>query len=109
MALYVQTTRDLHQRRERVFAEIRAAKKRWSQKGHATEFNCLLRLDKPGRKLLKEAEERSRREFSARRGYDKTGVDLGLTAPVDATSAVDGRQDFVYWLAREFEGYLIDK
>ena len=91
VALFVQTTRELHERRRRAFAELLAAKRRWN--GHS-EFNVPLRLDRPGRQLFDDAVG----EYNWKILRNKSALDVGELE----------RQDFVAWLAREFDDYRID-
>jgi hypothetical protein len=88
LALYVQTTRPLHEQRERMFSEILAAKRKW--KG-MSEFNVALRLDNPGRILYKDAVAAYKREI--RRNIGESAVT---------------QEDFLRWLAREYDYWRID-
>ena len=91
IALYVQTTRELYMRREQILADTLAGKKKWDG---LSEFNVLLRLDRPGRQLFAEAVSWYNREI----WKNKTSLDVGELE----------RQDFVAWLAREFDGFVIE-
>ena len=91
IALYVQTTRELYEKREQMFGGVMAAKQKWAGR---TEFNIPLRLDMPGRRLFTEAVCWYNREILRNR----SSLDVGELE----------RQDFVAWLAREFDGYRID-
>lgn len=91
LALYAQTTRSLHEHRQRIFDDILKAKRKW--KG-MSEFNALLQLDKRGRQLAHEAESMYAREILRGKSYLKLGE--------------RGLQDFVLWLAREFDDHVID-
>ncbi len=88
LALYVQTTRPLHEKRERIFAEVLDAKRRWTG---MSEFNAALRLDNPGRQLYKTAVAAYRAEI---------GQDIGGSAVT--------QEDFLQWLAFEYDCYRID-
>lgn len=89
LALFAQTTRELHEHRQRIFDDLLNAKKRW--KG-MSEFNVLLRLDGPGRALAHQAERMYACEMKSTIKLDERGL-----------------QDFVLWLARELDDYRIDK
>ena len=113
IALYVQTTRDLYDRRERVFADLLKQKKSW--KG-MSEFNVLVRLDVVGRALFRDAVASYEDEIlnRGRKRRDEEGNRVPRITFTDGNlESVGGlertRQDFILWLAREFEGYIIDK
>ena len=101
LALYVQTTRNLHERREKVFAEIMRQKQAW--KG-ASEFNVLLRMDKPGRELFRTAVESYHREILE---Y-QSSPDMSETVQLAGGGVAGVAEDFVGWLFREFANWSID-
>lgn len=88
LALYVQTTRSLHEVRARIFAETLAAKRTWTG---LSEFNAALRLENPGRHLYGTAVAAYRAEI---------GRDIGGSAVT--------REDFLRWLAFEYDCWRID-
>jgi hypothetical protein len=88
LALYVQTTRSLHEARAKIFSETLAAKRKWTG---LSEFNAALRLENPGQQLYKTAVASYKAEI---------GRDIGGSAVT--------REDFLRWLAFEYDCYRID-
>ena len=88
LALYVQTTRPLHEMRERIFSSTLEAKRKWTG---MSEFNAALRLETPGKQLYKTAVGAYKAEI---------GVDLGGSAIT--------QEDFLRWLAFEYDSWRID-
>lgn len=102
MALYVQTTRELHARREAIFKQVRAAKLKWAG---GSEFNVLLRLDGPGRELFDAA--LTDYDWKVLRG--KSRLDVSGTAHDGSGGIVNVKGDFIAWLYREYKDWTIDR
>jgi len=98
IALYVQMTTGLHEKRERVFRELLAQRRRW--KG-PSKFSVLMRLEKPGVGLFDEAVA----------SYEREVLNRGKPESQRLRMNVDGSEagDFVAWLAREFEDWAADE